>query len=132
LAILTDKINQATKDARQRLHQIILISKPETVLCWHRELVRHKWTFKRKAKPGRPGMSCELEVLIVSMAKENPHSSWRSSLEHCKDQILACAFFTLETMRLKTICGLFFIDLGTQRVHLAGGTPNPDTTWVTQ
>ena len=35
-------------------------------------------------------------------------------------------------MWLKTIYTLFFIDLGTRRVHLAGCTTSPDATWVTQ
>jgi putative transposase len=30
------------------------IVKPETLLRWHRELVRHKWTFRRKHRGGRP------------------------------------------------------------------------------
>ena len=169
LATLTDKSSQFTDGARQRLHQVMLIFKPDTVLRWHRELVRHKWTFKRNGKPGRPGRSSELEALTVRLAKENPHwgydkiqgellklgnnlsvssvrnilkrhrltpaserssSSWRSCLGHYKDQILACDFFTVETIWLKTIYVLFFIELGTRLVHLAGGTTNPDTTWV--
>jgi putative transposase len=72
LAILTDKISQSTKDARQRLQQVMFIFKPDTVLRWHRALVRRKWTFKRNGKPGRPGMSSELEKLTVRLAKENP------------------------------------------------------------
>jgi len=38
----------------------------------------------------------------------------------------------VETIWLKTIYVLFFIELGTRRVHLAGCTTDPDTTWVTQ
>jgi len=38
----------------------------------------------------------------------------------------------VETIWLKTIYVLFFIDLGTRRVHLAGCMTNPDSTWVTQ
>jgi len=38
----------------------------------------------------------------------------------------------VETIWLKTIYVLFFIELGTRRVHLAGGTKTHDTTWVTQ
>ena len=51
---------------------------------------------------------------------------------HYKDQILACDFFTVETIWLKTIYVLFFIELGTRRIYLAGSTTNPDITWVTQ
>jgi putative transposase len=72
LATLMVKYKKSTKDARQRLHQVMLIFKPDTVLRWHRELVRRKWTFKRKGKPGRPPLSSQLEVLIVRLAKENP------------------------------------------------------------
>jgi hypothetical protein len=37
----------------------------------HRELVRRKWAFRRKAKTGRLGISFELEILILRLAKEN-------------------------------------------------------------
>ena len=53
-------------------------------------------------------------------------------MTHYKDQILACDFFTVETVWLKTIYVLFFIELGTRRVHFAGITPNPNQLWVTQ
>jgi putative transposase len=53
-------------------------------------------------------------------------------LGHYKDQILACDFFTVETIWLKTIYVLFFMELGTRRVRLAGCTTTPDSTWVTQ
>ena len=72
LATLMDKYRQSTDGARQRLHQVMLIFKPDTVLRWHRELVRRIWTFRRKGNPGRPGISSELEALIVRLAKENP------------------------------------------------------------
>jgi len=72
LATLTDKFSHSTKDAKHHLYQVMLIFKPDTVLRWHREIVRRKWTFKRKGKPGRPGISSELEALIMRLAKENP------------------------------------------------------------
>jgi len=68
----------------------------------------------------------------VTPASERSSGSWRSFLGHYKDQILACDFFTVETIWLKTIYVLFFIELGTRRLHLAGCTTHPDTTWVTQ
>ncbi len=53
-------------------------------------------------------------------------------MSHYKDQLLACDFFTVETIRLQTLYVFFFIELGTRRVHLAGVTINPDGAWMTQ
>jgi len=47
-------------------------------------------------------------------------------------QILATDFFTVETITLKTLYVLFFIELGTRRIHFAGCTEKPDAVWVTQ
>ena len=46
--------------------------------------------------------------------------------------MLACDFFTIETVRLETLYVLFFIELGSRRVYLAGCTKNPERAWVTQ
>ena len=47
---------------------------PQTLLRWHRELVRRKWTFARRSVGGRPPMSEELRELILRMGRENPRS----------------------------------------------------------
>ncbi len=72
LATLLDRYSRFEDGARQQLNQVMLIFKLEPVLRWHRELVRRKWTFKRKGKPSRSGIPSELETLIVQRAKENP------------------------------------------------------------
>jgi hypothetical protein len=59
-------------------------------------------------------------------------TSWRQLMQHYKAQILACDFFTLDTLFLQTVYVLFFIELGTRRVHLAGCTMHPNSAWVTQ
>ena len=46
--------------------------------------------------------------------------------------MLACDFFTVETAWLKTLYDLFFIELGSRRVDLAGCTTSPTSAWVTQ
>jgi putative transposase len=57
---------------------------------------------------------------------------WRQLMAHYKEQILACDFFTVETIRLKTLYVLFFIELSSRRIYLAGATANPNEIWVTQ
>jgi hypothetical protein len=46
--------------------------------------------------------------------------------------MLAVDFFTVETITLQRPYVLFFIELESRRVHLAGITTNPTGTWVTQ
>ena len=45
---------------------------------------------------------------------------------------MACDSLTVDTVRLRRLYVLFFIELGTRRVHLAGVTQNPSGTWTTQ
>jgi hypothetical protein len=47
------------------------IVKPETVLGWQRELIKHFWTFKRKRRIGRPPVSHEIRQLILSIKNDN-------------------------------------------------------------
>jgi putative transposase len=46
--------------------------------------------------------------------------------------MLAVDFFTVETTSLQRLYVLFFIELGSRRVHFAGCRANPTGTWVTQ
>jgi len=68
----------------------------------------------------------------VTPVSQRSTGLWRTFLGHYKDQILASDFFTVETIWLKTIYVLFFIELGTRKNYVSGGTTNPDTTWITQ
>jgi transposase InsO family protein len=53
-------------------------------------------------------------------------------MRHYKQQLLACDFFTVETLWLQTLYVLFFTELGTRRVYLARVTAHPDGWWVGQ
>ncbi len=172
LAILAAKLKQATQRPTNQLQDFIRIFQPETVIRWHQELVRRKWTYQGKHKGGRPRIGKELDDLILRLAQEDPRLGygkiegefiklnfkvsqttirngldrqgilpavvrrgsigWLHLMGHYKEQIQACDFFTVEIIWLKTVYMLFFIELGTRRVQLAGCTTNPDTTWVTQ
>jgi hypothetical protein len=48
-----------------------LLVTPATLLRWHRELVRRKWTYPQR-KPGRPPTDPALRGLVLRLARENP------------------------------------------------------------
>jgi putative transposase len=58
--------------------------------------------------------------------------TWSEFLRAQGRGALACDFFTVETVCMKTLYVLFFIELSTRRVHVAGMTSRPDSAWVTQ
>jgi transposase InsO family protein len=146
--------------------------RPETLLRWHRELVRRKWAaFGRRRRLGRPPVSAECRQLILRLATENPRwgyqrvrgellklghtvsattirailkrhglgphrgrvaPSWREFLKAHAQGLLASDFFTVETVRLKVVYVLFFIELASRRVFVVGSTEHPTAAWVTQ
>jgi len=61
-----------------------------------------------------------------------PGSTWREFIRSHRQSMLAVDFFTVDTVWLQRLYVLFFIELGTRRVHFAGCTPNPSGPWVTQ
>ncbi len=172
LAVLTTALARLTAGPRCQLDQYLLLCKPETILKWHRELVRRKWTYPRTHRGGRPAIPAEVEALILRLARKNPRwghrriqgelgklghpvsasavraalrrhrvppapqrqraTSWRDFIRSHKNQLLACDFFTVETVFLQTVYALFFIEIGTRRVHLAGCTAHPTAAWVAQ
>jgi putative transposase len=142
---------------------------PATLLAWHRELVKRKWTYRCR-RSGRPPLDRKVCQLIARMAKENPRwgyvriqgelrkvglrvgassikrllareglgpaprrgSSWSEFLRTQADGILACDFFTVETAFLRTLYVLFFIEVGSRRLHITTATRHPNGTFVTQ
>jgi transposase InsO family protein len=172
LAVLAAALKKRGRLTTSQLGSVIRVFKPETVIGWHRELVRRKWTQTSANRGGRPPISKELSELIVQLAEENTRwgygkiagelqklgyevsestvrnvlkahdilpapvrfgsIGWRTLMTHYKDQLLACDFFTVETIRMKTLYVFFFVELGTRRVHLAGVTEHPDGAWVAQ
>jgi hypothetical protein len=66
LAVLTAKLKRISLQSTNQLRDVIRIFQPETVLRWHRELVRRKWTYSNKNKEGH------LDGVILRLAREHP------------------------------------------------------------
>ncbi len=63
---------------------------------------------------------------IPPVPERETSPGWRHLMRHYREQILACNFFTVETLFLKTLYVLFFIEVGSRRVHFAGCTAHPN------
>src|SRR5712692_6638453 len=149
-----------------------MLVQPETVLGWHRELVRRKWAaFGRRRGPGRPGLDPELQALILEMAKDNPkwgcvrirgellklghvisasairkllrrnrigpaplrsRLSWKAFLRAQASAIVLTDFLSVDTVLLKRLYVLLYMELATRRVIWFAVTDQPDAQWVGQ
>ncbi len=153
--------------SREKRHRFFV--QPGTLLRWHRDLVRRKWTYPRR--PGRPTVPAGTVQLVVRLARENPtwgyrrihgelstmgirlapssvwailprhglnpspgraEASWGEFLKAQATTMLACDFFTVDTVLLKRLYVLFFIELDTRRVYVTGITAHPTGARVVQ
>jgi putative transposase len=71
LAVLAARLKTVTGWPSKQLGEVIRLFQPATVLKWHRELVRRKWTYQRTKVGGRPRTAANIERLIVRLAREN-------------------------------------------------------------
>src|SRR5215216_4939693 len=52
-----------------------LFVRPETLLRWHQDLVRRRWSYPHRR--GRPGVALEIRDLVLRLARENPTWGYR-------------------------------------------------------
>jgi putative transposase len=65
-------------------------------------------------------------------APRRSQCTWREFVRQRSDQILATDFFVVHTVWLSRLYVLYWIEVGSRRVHLAGCTSSPTGAWVVQ
>jgi hypothetical protein len=68
----------------------------------------------------------------IEPAPRRLEASWAEFLRQQAASILECDFLTVDTLFLKRFYVLFFVELATRRVRIAGITTNPDGRWAAQ
>ena len=73
-----------------------------------------------------------LHAAGIGPAPRRAGPTWREFLTAQARAIIACDFLVVETVLLKRLHVLVFIEHGTRRLHLAGVTARPTAAWAVQ
>jgi transposase InsO family protein len=74
-AFLAALLHRLTPEALRRMR---LLVRPDTVLRWHRDLVRRRHAARSRPKrPGRPPTVRSIRVLVLRLVRENPSWGYR-------------------------------------------------------
>ena len=115
---------------------------PDTLLRWNRCLAAENpaWDYRRvHGEAARLGHRIApstvwaiLERHGIDPAQRRTGPTWSQFLTAQARGILACDTFIVDTVLLRQVHVLFFIEHATRRVHLAGITTNLTGAWCTQ
>jgi transposase len=73
-----------------------LFVRPETLLRWHQDLVRRRWSYPHQR--GRPAITAEIRAPVLRLARENPTWGYRrihGELRRLRYQIGASTVWTI-------------------------------------
>jgi putative transposase len=73
---------------------------PTTLLRWHREVVRRKWTHRAK-RTGRPPIDPQVRELVIRMAKENPRWGYVRIQGECRKLGIRVGASTIKRLLLR-------------------------------
>ncbi|MCH8006689.1 MAG: hypothetical protein IH888_10740 [Planctomycetes bacterium] len=74
----------------QLLAEFCSVVTPDTILCWHRQLIAAKYDRSDKRRPGRPGVMKEIRRLTIRMAEENGAVGYLAPREFAASTGQAC------------------------------------------
>jgi putative transposase len=87
-------------------------------------------------KLGIAGSASSIRNILTSAglppAPRRDAQSWRSFLRAHSESILACDFFTVDTIWLRRLYVLAFISISSPRIQYLAITSKPDTAWMLQ
>ena len=86
---------------------------PATLLRWHRQLVRRRWTYPHR-RPGRPPLDRRVQALVVRLARENPGWGYRRIVGE-----LQSLGITISATSVRTILTRHGLRLAPQRDELS-------------
>src|SRR5580692_1458566 len=63
---------------KARRHRLRLLVTPDTILRWHRDIVRRRWAARSmRGKTGRPATRRNIRALVLRLTRENPEWGYR-------------------------------------------------------
>ncbi|MDQ2873743.1 MAG: integrase core domain-containing protein [Actinomycetota bacterium] len=63
--------------AKTRRHGLRLLVTPDTILRWHRDIVRRRAAKSMRGRTGRPATRRNIRALVLRLARENPQWGYR-------------------------------------------------------
>ena len=80
-ALLAALLSVIPKARRQGLRLLVT---PDTILRWHRDILRRRWAARSKrGSTGRPAIRRDIKALVLRLARENPSWGYRRYAELC-------------------------------------------------
>jgi len=78
-ALLAALLSVTPKARRRGLRLLVT---PDTILRWHRDVVRRRWAARsRRGRTGRPATRRNVRALVLRLARENPEWGYRRICE---------------------------------------------------
>ena len=77
-----DARGPARRDTQARRQGLRLLVSPDTIVRWHRDIVRRRWAARSmRGRTGRPATRRNIKALVLRLARENPDWGYRRICE---------------------------------------------------